>query len=446
MTSLTMRFPTMNDSQVAVSLSEWETLSPETCEELSGFYLNGSENCRRAVANLNRSRQMRLTELKNGLEIASNSHVGRVRVGDLNITIHPKLKAASLLRLLRYAYGFRRLELFSISTQAVDQCGFEDLLVCQLNAEAQELVSRGLLRGYIPTREQLSSPRGQIDFTKMAQDGGTALASLPCIHYPRIEDTLLNRVLKASLHLASRIASVVDLRRDSQRLASLLDEQITTIRLSGAVLDQATRQMNRLTSVYSSTLSIAKLLLDAQGVVLEGQKSSVAIPGFLFDMNAFFQSLVSRFLRDNLPDHKVRDEHSLKGMMRYTPGFNPLRRKPPTPRPDYVVSRQGKIRAILDAKYRDLWERQLPREMLYQLVVYAISHPAHPKSSIIYPTMNQRARESRIDVTDPIYGKSLGQVCLRPIHLPSIVELISSQTVQGRRDREAYAKRLALGE
>ena len=49
---------------------------------------------------------LRLTELKNGLEVSSFSHVGRVRIGDLNVTILPKLKAASLLRLLRYAYGF----------------------------------------------------------------------------------------------------------------------------------------------------------------------------------------------------------------------------------------------------------------------------------------------------------------------------------------------------
>ena len=49
-------------------------------------------------------------------------------------------------------------------------------------------------------------------------------------------------------------------------------------------------------------------------------------------------------------------------------------------------------------------------------------------------------------MTDPIFGKFLGQVCLRPVHLPTIVELITTLTSQGRRDREAYAKRLAFGE
>ncbi len=110
--------------------------------------------------------------------------------------------------------------------------------------------------------------------------------------------------------------------------------------------------------------------------------------------------------------------------MRYNPQFNPQRRQSPTPRPDYVVTKRGAIRSILDAKYRDLWEKQLPREMLYQLVVYAISHRTQPQSSILYPTTDATAKEARIDVTDPIFGKFLGQVCLRPVHLPTIVELV----------------------
>ena len=203
--------------------------------------------------------------------------------------------------------------------------------------------------------------------------------------------------------------------------------------------------MNRLTAAYQPALSIIRLLVQAQGVVLEGETNTTPLPGFLFDMNAFFQALVSGFLRDNLPGYSVRDEHRLKGMMRYNPEFNPLRRQSPTPRPDYVVTQQGAVRAILDAKYRDLWEKPLPREMLYQLVVYAISHRTQPQSSILYPTTCAQAKEARIDVSDPIYGGFLGQVCLRPVHLQTMVELVTTPSAQGRRNREHYAKRLAFG-
>jgi 5-methylcytosine-specific restriction enzyme subunit McrC len=180
--------------------------------------------------------------------------------------------------------------------------------------------------------------------------------------------------------------------------------------------------------------------------VLEGQTATTTLPGFLFDMNAFFQALISRFLRENLPGSSLRDEHGLKGMMRYNPKFNPQRRQSPTPRPDYVVTQHGTLSSILDAKYRDLWEKKLPHEMLYQLVVYAISNRHQPQSSILYPTTNPLAKEARIDISDPLFGKPIGQVCLRPVFLPLVEKLVTSKTSQDRREREALARRLAFGE
>ena len=53
---------------------------------------------------------------------------------------------------------------------------------------------------------------------------------------------------------------------------------------------------------------------------------------------------------------------------------------------DYAIKQDGRVMTLLDAKYRDLWERPLPRDMLYQLVVYAISQPTNPVASILYPT------------------------------------------------------------
>lgn len=256
---------------VSVTLSEWETLTPIDCPKLAGKFFEDSVECRRVLDALNNSRMLRLTELKQGIEISAFSHVGRVRIGDLSITVLPKLKSASLLRLLRYAFGFRRLELISDSTHLVEQCGFEDLLISQLNAEAQELISRGLQRTYVRQDERLASPRGRINIDRLALDGGTITATLPCQHHPRVVDTFLNRVLMAGLRLAGSLASLVDLRRDSRRLASLMEEQVSSINLNAAVLDQAARQMNRLSAAYVPSLSIIRLLVEAQGIVLEGK-------------------------------------------------------------------------------------------------------------------------------------------------------------------------------
>ena len=83
--------------------------------------------------------------------------------------------------------------------------------------------------------------------------------------------------------------------------------------------------------------------------------------------------------------------------------------------------------------------------MLYQLVVYAISHRHQLQSSIVYPTTNTMAKEARIDVSDPVYGKHLGQVCLRPVNLCRIEELVTTNTAAARREQGWYARQLAFG-
>ena len=433
----------MTSDAHSIVLSEWETVDPETHESLKDFFLDPAQQVHADL--LTRSRRLRFTELRHGIEIKALSHVGRLSLGNLTITVMPKLPGASLLNLLRYAYGFRKLHLLSDTSQLVEPCGFEDLLVAQLNAEAQELLSRGLQRAYVPREEQLSSPRGQINIGQIARTG-LMTAELPCRHHPRIEDTLFNQVLRAGLNLAGSIASSLVLRRDSRRLASQMEELVSEIRLSSATMNQVERQQNRLTSSYSSSLSIIRLLLESQGITLEGNPVTDRLPGFLFDMNSFFQALLSRFLSESLPGYQVVDEHGLKNMMRYNAAFNPRRRQSPTPRPDYAVMKQRRLRALLDAKYRDLWEKPLPREMLYQLVVYAISQPSNPTSSILYPAANPQAKEARVDVADPVRGTPLGQVCLRPINLQSLELLLNDNSPEGRRQRLNEAKRLTFGD
>lgn len=113
---------------------------------------------------------------------------------------------------------------------------------------------------------------------------------------------------------------------------------------------------------------------------------------------------------------------------------------------DYAVTKGRRVVALLDAKYRDLWETKLPSSMLYQLVVYAISQRDNPQSTILYPTTNSLARESRIDVSDPVHGKKLGVVCLRPVYLNYLDELLCENTAAARRERVREAHRLVFGE
>jgi 5-methylcytosine-specific restriction enzyme subunit McrC len=432
---------------VGVQLREWETLEPGRGSVLTGLTLDDCDTGRRLAERLTKAGRIEVLELARGLELRASSFVGRFSLGDLTVTIPPKLSGSPLLNLLRYAYGLRNLSLYEPVGYAATQFTFQDLLIQQLTAEARELLARGIHRDYEKRHSELAIPRGRIDFNRYARAGSRARVVLPCVEHPRVEDTLLNQVLLGGLGLAGQMTSDVDLRAQVNRLAKMLSASVAMCRLTGAMMAEVWDVMDRRTTAYKPALEIIGILLEGEGVSLEGDANRVRLPGFLFDMNRFFQALLLRFLRENLDGYEVEDECRFKGLFRYDPAKNPLRRQAPVQKPDYVVRRGRKIVAVLDAKYRDLWERPLPREMLYQLALYALGQTGPTRrTTILYPTMETVAREQRIVVQEPVGGVSQAEVVIRPVKLLELDELVRDRGPHAGKRKNAYAAQLAFSD
>ncbi|ACA58951.1 McrC family protein [Candidatus Desulforudis audaxviator] len=431
---------------VPVMLGEWEELSPSGDSPTRGLSFRREPAARALAADLAESGKLEIRELLNGLAIQSKSFVGTIRLGPLQVTIRPKMTGFPLVALLRYAYGLRNLFLYGQVEMETTDRPFQDLLLSQLSAEAAELLSRGLHRAYRPRHELMASPRGRVNFQRLARTGGVRQSALPCYHHLRLADCLSNQVLVAGLRFGAGLTADLELRARLRRLAAVCGENVTPIRLDYHVFARLEREANRLTRAYEPAFRLTKILYRDAGAGLGREAGGLPVPGFLFDMNRFFQAVLSRFLHENLDGFRVQDEYRLQGMFAYVPGFNPQRRQAPAPRPDFVVFRGGRVAAILDAKYRDLWENALPRDMLYQLALYALSQGGGMRAAILYPTLDPRACEAVIEVREPVHGMGRAQVILRPVVIDELAEMVSLSDPATARRRKEYARHLAFGE
>ena len=165
---------------ISIDLLEWESKSPESDSNLEGLNFGRDESVRNMANLLSESGRLEISELSSGLSVSASSYVGTVRLGNIKITVHPKISGSPFLNLLRYAYGMRNLNLFSPMEYGIEAQAFQDLLINQLVAETMELISRGLNKQYIRLQEDLNCGTRQDRLPKAcnqrrAKTGGNAV-------------------------------------------------------------------------------------------------------------------------------------------------------------------------------------------------------------------------------------------------------------------------------
>jgi 5-methylcytosine-specific restriction enzyme subunit McrC len=356
--------------------------------------------------------------------------------------VEPKLEGMPLTQLLRYAYDLHDLDLVDHTVADVAKEGILEMLLAMLVTEVERLLVAGISSRYVRIEESLASPRGAIVLNEVARRGGVREARLPCRHHVRDADWHLNRIVRSGLDLAASLAASTSLRQKLWLLVKRMDDVQPLAHLRTSEVLRAEAELTRLTASYQPTLTLIRLLLDSEGLTFDPKDKCSTLPGFLFDMNTFFQRLLSRFLRENLDGLRIADEKKIRGVLEYASGANPQQLRAPSPRPDYALFQRTRLLAYLDAKYRDIWQRRLPAKWLYQLSIYAIASPARV-SVLLYPAHGSTASDARIVVRQPldVPGRQEASVVVRPVDLHRLAGLLSQGASQ-QSDRSTFANQL----
>jgi 5-methylcytosine-specific restriction enzyme subunit McrC len=422
-------------ARVVVRLPEWSALEPSMQgpgRVLMGQSFESAPALRSRASELDRAGVVTIRERIDGFVIETRSFVGRVSLGRLDITIVPKISWGRWLTLANYAYRLRDVIRSGQLEVGLDSASLQDLVVMQLVAEARDLLGRGLHREYVRRRAPLATPRGRVDFQRIARLGGIDEPAIPSRFTLRSDDSAINRALLAGLRLAESSTPNRGLRSDARRLAHELQRTVAPSPLSRELLQAAEIAVDRRTRRYEPALRLIGLLVEGNSVTLDDDpgEPTIRIPGFALDMNRIWQRLLARVLREWMPGVEVREELSLRAIYRNNPD-RPYRRRVPQPRPDFAAFANGKLLGYLDAKYRDLWQQSLPREMLYQLSLYAMAQ-GRGTTAILYPSDTPLAVEQRLDIHDPLSGSTRASIALRPVLLDALERLIIAAPTHGR--------------
>ncbi len=310
--------------------------------------------------------------LEGHYDLTPGSTVGTAVIGDLQVTITPKIGVQRLMFLLTYALDPRQW--WQYPAAATDEIDVFEAVVPAFTALTRQALHRGLLQGYEQRADELPTVRGRIDVATHVHRRFGQMLPLAVTYDEFSEDILDNRLLKAAHHALSRLplrnsASRTELRR----LAAPLEPvPLAYVPVSPVPAVRYTR----LNEHYRPAVELARLILASRSPEL-GPADHTAV-AFRVDMNKVFEDFVVTALREQLGLDPVTFPQGSAHQLLHLDQPRRVRL-----RPDVSWWHRGRCRFVGDVKYKRVTVQGVLHPDLYQVLSYAVA-AALPAALLIY--------------------------------------------------------------
>ena len=288
--------------------------------------------------------------------------IGALDIGDLSVSIRPKLEIERVLFLASYAMGAFKLrdrERFDFG----DEETLVEALVPAFASAARRAFAHGLIHGYRTEDEALYFVRGRIRIDEQIRRRFGIPVPLEVRYDEFTDDVLMNRLVKAAaarlglMHIRSPRSRTdlgwIDARLDNVALVEFSPHAVPDV------------SFNRLTEHYRDVVALARLIL--QHSTIEAERGTTRATGFLMNMNQVFQDFVAQALREalGLSDRTFRSDRSIRRVTLDKGGRIKLE-------PDISWWDGQRCMFVGDAKYKRVLDgARVPNADLYQLLAYA---------------------------------------------------------------------------
>jgi 5-methylcytosine-specific restriction enzyme subunit McrC len=303
-------------------------------------------------------------------KLSSLGWVGSLPIGDGTVLrLLPKVPLANLFAMLEVAYDLRGFELLTGVVPAASLDDYYERLAHVLARRVRDRLRRGLYRRYVGEQDRLPYLRGRLDLTSSVRRPWSS--RLDCHFEEHRSDVDDNRILAWTLDRALRCAPCgrAEVRASLRQALRQLRHHTTLAPCT--VADCRGRTYDRLNDDYRPLHALCAFLLSHTGPSHEsGDRESLP---FLVDMASLFESFVSRWLSQHLPDQLM-----LRAQPHLAVGDGLAWR------PDLVLHRRsdGRPLAVLDCKYKR--PVSPASDDVAQVVAYA-THLGTDRAFLVYP-------------------------------------------------------------
>lgn len=316
----------------------------------------------------------------------AESFVGFVVLpGGRTLVIEPKVTIETLFALLAAVYDpakdvFRTEEPQSYTTVE----SLFEFVVRIFVSYVEDLVARGILRGYRPVVDDPVAVRGRLLFADTLRHRPVLRDRHWCSYSRFTADVAENRILRwAAFCLRPYLYRETGLSGRLHRLGLALSEVELDPEARG-LFD--TLAFHRLNDPYRPAMALAQLLLD--NLTFSGSAGGEPFLAYLLDMNELFEKYVGAVLRRAAGrwDVEVREQDT-----QHTLDVG----KSVTVKPDVVLYHHDEPLLVIDAKYK----LKAAREDLYQVLAYC--HALELSEAVLVHPTSEQAPGGQVEIRGP---------------------------------------------
>lgn len=327
-------------------------------------------------------------------KIKFNQYVGVIAVGGLTIEVLPKADGLedeakwqkALIQMLKVAHGLPLHEA-GHAQLSLRRTSVLEYFLRLFAEEVQRLVHQGLVKRYRTNAGVTPALKGRLDLPRHIRNSIVHKERFSVVHQVYDTDHLLHAILKRSLALVEDVTKdpiTLGLAKDMQwAFEHVQDRLVTSTSFERIRLDRKTR-------CYADALTLAKLiLLNYAPDVKSGRDHILSL---LFDMNKLFEIVVLRLLKRAATDRT--DVTVLGQNSREFWNGQKIR-------PDILIEKEGRLKCIIDTKWKLPKDDRPADPDLKQMYVYNRQYGS-AESVMLYP--GNKAGQPRHDYEAPKGG------------------------------------------
>lgn len=359
--------------------------------------------------------------------------VGAFQIGDLSVTIRPKVGIQKLIFLACYSMG--AFELHEGERHYFEDAEtLPDAMSLSLVAAARKAFEQGLLHDYRTKEEALHTVRGRIRVADQIRRRFDIPFPIEVRYDEYTEDVLENRLVRAAAWQLGRMRLRSQKARDGLREIATRLGNVSLVEFAPRDVPDVT--FHRLNMRYREVVMLSQLVLRRR--LFESGTGTIPAPGFHMDMNVVFQRFITQALREALDVSDqtllsdvrlprriwLDEEHGNRGRIAL--------------KPDLTWWDGSRYTFVGDVKYKHVYN-EVPNADLYQLLAYATALDL-PGGLLIYAKGERQPSSYMI----PNAGKRL-EIAVVDLagDVEELLHRVDELAKRVQRIRDAYHVRLA---